>query len=83
MDTLGRVQWGVSRQISMDCTIWEATSGNTVKIGTILRKLFVCYAVHRGTTPILSESSLLFVVFTRLIVVARTPAFVVFLLGSL
>jgi hypothetical protein len=43
----------------------------------------VCCAVHRGTTAILSESSLHFVAFTRQIVVVRTPAFVVFLLGSL
>ena len=81
--TRGRARWGASRQISMDCMIWRATSGNTVKIGTILRKLFVCCAVHRGTTPILSESSLHFAAFTRQIVVGRTPAFVVFLLGSL
>jgi hypothetical protein len=60
-----------------------ATSGSTVKIGTIRRKFFVCCAVHRGTTSILSESSLHFVAFTRQIVVVRTLAFVVFLLGSL
>jgi hypothetical protein len=67
----------------MDCMIWRATSGNTVKIGTIRRKFFVCCAVHPGTTAILGESSLHFVAFTRQIVVVRTPAFVVFLLGSL
>ena|SRR5271157_1107447 len=83
MGTLGRAQWGASRQISMDCMIWGATSGNAVKIGTIRRKFFVCCAVHRGTTTILSESSLHFVAFTRQIVVVRTLAFVVFLLGSL
>src|SRR5271165_5296567 len=86
MGTLGRAQWKASHQISMDCMIWGATSGNAVKIGTIRtirRKFFVCCAVHRGTTTILSESSLHFVAFTRQIVVVRTLAFVVFLLGSL
>lgn len=62
--------------------IWGATSGNAVKIGTIRRKFFVCCAAHRGMTTILSESSLHFVAFTCQIVVVRTPAFAVFLLGS-
>jgi hypothetical protein len=83
MGILGRARWGASRQISTDCMIWRVTSGNTAKIGTIRRKFFVCSAVHRGTTPILSESSLHFAAFTRQIVVVRTPAFVVFLWGSL
>jgi hypothetical protein len=83
MGTLGRARWGASRQISMDCMIWRATSGNTVKIGTIRRKFFACCAVHRGTTAILSESSFHFVAFTRQIVVVRTLAFVVLLLGKL
>ena len=50
MGTLGRAQWKASRQISMDCMIWGATSGNAVKIGTIQYNPEKVFRVLRGAS---------------------------------
>src|SRR5208282_4270896 len=83
MGTRGPVRLGASRQIRMGCTIWEATCGSGVRIGTIRRTASACCAVRRGTITTRIVCSPLFAAPTIPIVVALTPDFVAFWLGSL
>src|SRR5271165_4759494 len=83
MGTRGRVRLGASRQIRMGCTIWEATCGSGVRIGTIRRTLSACCAVRRGTITTRIVCLPLTAAITRPIVAALTPVFVVLSLGIL
>src|SRR5271165_7285098 len=83
MGTRGRVRLAASRQTRMGCTIWEATRGNGVRIGTIRRTLSACCAVRRGTITTRIVCWPLTAALTRPIVAALTPVFVVLSLGIL
>jgi Sulfatase-modifying factor enzyme 1 len=81
--TRGRVRSEVSRPIRMGCTIWEATCGSGVRIGTILKIPTASCAVRHGTLTTPPSCSPLLEITSRPIIVALSSAFDVFWLRRL